>query len=187
MPRVPILYGSGFLSERSDARISVVALFSCRRICTAAPARAQAGDIMSDNYSIMVPKRDPSRRIAGALACAEVQVAARHSETAWFFRSRRSVPPPNAAGSAAVCLSCPQTGRVTCQNLPTVFGSGRWRCGDLPGPRRRAAPIRPGVYGQAAGNRRQLHAAAASINDALQLLDEVVCQLAAFLQVKVSL
>jgi hypothetical protein len=45
----------------------------------AAPARAQR-DIMSDNYGIMVPEKGYKPSAAGALAGAEIQIAARYGE-----------------------------------------------------------------------------------------------------------
>jgi hypothetical protein len=123
----------------------VLALF-CMSALPAAPARAQAGDIMSDNYSIMVPEKGSKRELPEPWLAPKYKSP---SGTVKHVRLPKSkiVAPPNAAVPPSVFV--PQTGR-TFQNLPTVSGSG----GGAETFQDRSARCahQAGVYGQAAGN-----------------------------------
>ena len=120
----------------------VVALFFMSAL-PAAPARAQAGDIMSDNYSIMVPEKGSKRELPEPWLAPKYK-SPRGTVKHVVLPKSTIVPPPNAAVPPSVFV--PQTGRA-CQNLPTVSGSGR----GVPRPSRtgrRAAPIRRASMGR---------------------------------------
>ena len=104
---------------------------------------------MQDDYSIMVPEKGSRAVETGALACAEIQVAARHREAGVIPKSK-IVPQPHAV-TVPPPIVVPQTGR-SLPNLPTISGSGR---GGAETSQDRAARCahQAGVYGQAAGDR----------------------------------
>jgi hypothetical protein len=124
----------------------VLALFFMSAL-PGAPARAQAGNIMSDDYSIMVPEKGSKRELP------EPWLAPKYKSprgTVKHVRLPKStiVTPPNPGVPPSVFV--PQTGR-TFQNLPTVSGSGPGGAETFQDRSARCAH-QAGVYGQAAGN-----------------------------------
>jgi len=114
-------------------------------------ARAQSGnnyDIMSDNYSIMVPEKG-SKREQPEPWLAPKYKSPRGTLKHVHIPKSKTVPFPTATVPPPIVV--PQTGQVL-PNLPTVPGAG-------PGGREtfqdRAARCahQAGVYGQAAGDR----------------------------------
>jgi hypothetical protein len=110
----------------------------------ATPAFAQAGNIMSDNYSIMVPEKG-SRRETPEPWLAPKYKSPRGTVKHVVIPKSKIVTPPNAAVPPS--LYVPQTGR-TFQNLPTVSGSGRGGAETFQDRAARCAH-QAGVYGQA--------------------------------------
>ena len=111
------------------------------------PARAQS-DIMSDNYSIMVPERGykPSQ--------PEPWLAPKYKSPRGTVKSvtiakTTTVSPPNT--QVPPDLYVPQTGRTT-PNLPTLSGSGRGGVETFQDRAMRCSH-QAGVFGQAAGDR----------------------------------
>ena len=112
----------------------------------AMPARAQK-DLMSDNYSIMVPEKGykPSR--------PEPWLAPKYRSPRGTVKrvttpKPTNVPMPNT--QVPPDLYVPQTGR-TLPNLPTVSGSGRGGVETFQDRAMRCSH-QAGVYGQAAGS-----------------------------------
>ena len=112
----------------------------------AMPARAQK-DLMSDNYSIMVPEKGykPSR--------PEPWLAPKYRSPRGTVKrvttpKPTNVPMPNT--QVPPDLYVPQTGR-TLPNLPTVSGSGRGGVETFQDRAMRCSH-QSGVYGQAAGS-----------------------------------
>jgi hypothetical protein len=124
----------------------VVALFFISAL-PSAPARAQAGDIMGDNYSIMVPERGSKRELPEPWLAPKYR-SPRGTVKHVVLPKSKIVTPPNAAVPPSVFV--PQTGR-TFQNLPTVSGSGPGGAETFQDRSARCAH-QAGVYGQAAGN-----------------------------------
>jgi hypothetical protein len=113
----------------------------------AAPARAQS-DIMSDNYSIMVPEKGykPS---PPELWLAPKYKSPRGTVKRVTIPKTTTVSPPNT--QVPPDLYVPQTGR-TVPNLPTVSGSGRGGVETFQDRAMRCSH-QAGVFGQAAGDR----------------------------------
>jgi hypothetical protein len=115
----------------------------------ATPALAQTGDILGDNYSIMVPekgsKRQVSKREQPEPWLAPKYKSPRATAKQVHIPKSRIVSPHGAAGPSSVYV--PQTGR-TFQNLPTV-GRGIETSQD----RAIRCSHQAGVYGQAGANR----------------------------------
>jgi len=113
----------------------------------AVPARAQS-DIMSDNYSIMIPERGykPSQ--------PEPWLAPKYKSPRGTVKSvtipkTTTVSPPNT--QVPPDLYVPQTGRTT-PNLPTLSGSGRGGVETFQDRAMRCSH-QAGVFGQGAGDR----------------------------------
>ena len=116
-------------------------------IMFAVPARAQS-DIMSDNYSIMVPERGykPPR--------PEPWLAPKYKSPRGTVKhvtipKPTNVPMPNT--QVPPDLYVPQTGRTT-PNLPTLSGSGRGGVETFQDRAMRCSH-QAGVFGQGAGDR----------------------------------
>ena len=116
-------------------------------IMFAVPARAQS-DIMSDNYSIMVPERGykPPR--------PEPWLAPKYKSPRGTVKhvtipKTTTVSPPNT--QVPPDLYVPQTGR-TVPNLPTLSGSGRGGVETFQ-DRAMRCTHQAGVFGQMAGDR----------------------------------
>lgn len=114
-----------------------------------AHAQGRSGyDIMSDNYSIMVPEKGYRPKAPEPWLAPKYQ-SPRGTVKHVTIPKSSIVPPPHAATPPPIVV--PQTGRAL-PNLPTLSGSG-------PGGREtfqdRAARCahQAGVYGQAAGDR----------------------------------
>ena len=99
-------------------------------VALATPAPAQTSDILSDNYSIMVPEKGSKQKVS------KQKVSKQEQPEPWLapkYRSPRGtvekvhipkskiVRPPSAIDPGYVYV--PQTGR-TFQNLPSLPGSG---------------------------------------------------------------
>ena len=123
----------------------VVALFFLSAL-PATPARAQAGDIMSDNYSIMVPEKGSKRELPEPWLAPKYR-SPRGTVKHVVLPKSKIVTPPNAAVPPSVFVL--QTGR-TFQNLPTVSGSAPGG-GETFQDRAARCAHQAGVYGQATG------------------------------------
>jgi hypothetical protein len=123
----------------------VVALFFMSAL-PAAPARAQAGNIMSDNYSIMVPEKGSKRELPEPWLAPKYK-SPRGTVKHVTLPKSKIVTPPSAAVPPSVFV--PQTGR-TFQNLPTVSGSAPGG-GETFQDRAARCAHQAGVYGQATG------------------------------------
>ena len=104
-------------------------------VALATPAPAQTSDILSDNYSIMVPEKGSKEKVSKQKV-AKQKVSKQEQPEPWLapkYRSPRGtvekvripkskiVRPPSATDPGYVYV--PQTGR-TFQNLPSLPGSG---------------------------------------------------------------
>ena len=119
----------------------------------ATPALAQNGDILSDDYQIMVPEKG-SKRQASKREQPEPWLAPKYKSprgTVQNVRIPKSkiVRPPSATDPGYVYV--PQTGR-TFQNLPSLPGSGREGAETFQ-DRATRCTHQAGVYGQAGANR----------------------------------
>src|SRR5262245_51562075 len=103
----------------------------------ATPAVAQTGNILGDDYSIMVPETG-SKRDAPEPWLAPKYKSPRGTVDQVRIPKAKTVRPPRATGPGYVYV--PQTGR-TFQNLPSLPGSGR------------GSTHQAGVYGQVGANR----------------------------------
>ena len=117
-------------------------------------ARAQAGDILGDNYSIMVPEKGSKPKVTKHEQ-PEPWLAPKYKSRSGTVQHVQKIPksmfvsPHRAAVQSSVYV--PQTGK-TFQNLPTLPGSGR---GGTETFQDRAARCthQAGVYGQYGVNR----------------------------------
>jgi hypothetical protein len=130
-------------------RLIITVLLASALPAVFAHAQTRGGyDIMSDNYSIMVPEKG-ARPKAPEPWLAPKYRSPRGTVKHVTIPKSTIVPPPQAATPPPIIV--PQTGQAL-PNLPTLSGSG-------PGGREtsqdRAARCahQAGVYGQAAGNR----------------------------------
>jgi len=104
-------------------------------VALATPAPAQTSDILSDNYSIMVPEKGSKQKVSKQKVSKQ-KVSKQEQPEPWLapkYRSPRGtvekvripkskiVRPPSAIDPGYVYV--PQTGR-TFQNLPSLPGSG---------------------------------------------------------------
>jgi hypothetical protein len=85
-----------------------------------APASAQTGDIMGDNYSIMVPEKGSKVQTPEPWLAPKYK-SPRGTVKHVVIPKSKIVTPPKAAIPSSVYV--PQTGR-TFQTLPTLPGSG---------------------------------------------------------------
>jgi hypothetical protein len=113
----------------------------------AAPARAQS-DIMSDNYSIMVPEKGYKPSPPEPWLAPKYK-SPRGTVKRVTIPKTTTVSPPNT--QVPPDLYVPQTGR-TVPNLPTVSGSGRGGVETFQDRAMRCSH-QAGVFGQAAGDR----------------------------------
>jgi hypothetical protein len=113
----------------------------------AAPARAQS-DIMSDNYSIMVPEKGYKPSPPEPWLAPKYK-SPRGAVKRVTIPKTTTVSPPNT--QVPPDLYVPQTGR-TVPNLPTVSGSGRGGVETFQDRAMRCSH-QAGVFGQAAGDR----------------------------------
>jgi hypothetical protein len=113
----------------------------------AAPARAQR-DIMSDNYSIMVPEKGYKPSPPEPWLAPKYK-SPRGTVKRVTIPKTTTVSPPNT--QVPPDLYVPQTGR-TVPNLPTVSGSGRGGVETFQDRAMRCSH-QAGVFGQAAGDR----------------------------------
>jgi hypothetical protein len=113
----------------------------------AAPARAQR-DIMSDNYSIMVPEKGYKPSPPEPWLAPKYK-SPRGTVKRVTIPTTTTVSPPNT--QVPPDLYVPQTGR-TVPNLPTVSGSGRGGVETFQDRAMRCSH-QAGVFGQAAGDR----------------------------------
>jgi len=109
-------------------------------VALATPAPAQTSDILSDNYSIMVPEKGSKQKVSkqkvSKQKVSKQKVSKQEQPEPWLapkYRSPRGtvekvripkskiVRPPSATDPGYVYV--PQTGR-TFQNLPSLPGSG---------------------------------------------------------------
>jgi hypothetical protein len=131
----------------------------CLTTALATPAPAQTGNILSDNYSIMVPEKGTKQK-ASKQKISKQKVSKREQSEPWLapkYKSPRgtqtnvrvpkskTVNPPRATDPGYVYV--PQTGR-TFQNLPTP-GGGTETFQD----RAIRCSHQAGVYGQIGTNR----------------------------------
>ena len=123
----------------------VLALFFMSAL-PGAPARAQAGNIMSDDYSIMVPEKGSKRELPEPWLAPKYK-SPRGTVKHVTLPKSKIVTPPSAAVPPSVFV--PQTGR-TFQNLPTVSGSAPGG-GETFQDRAARCAHQAGVYGQATG------------------------------------
>ena len=140
----------------------------CLTTALATPAPAQTGNILSDNYSIMVPEKGSKQKVSKQKAskqkASRQKVAKREQPEPWLapkYKSPRgtqkhvrvpkskTVNPPGAAIPSSVYV--PQTGR-TFQNLPTLPGSGPGGAETFQDRAMRCSH-QAGVYGQVGANR----------------------------------
>jgi hypothetical protein len=126
-------------------RISLI-VFALLSAVLAAPGLAQAGNILSDDYSIMVPEKG-AKREAPEPWLAPKYKSPRGTVKHVVIPKSNIVTPPRAAVPPDVFV--PQTGR-TFQNLPTVSGSGP-RGAETFQDRASRCAHQAGVYGQATG------------------------------------
>ena len=113
----------------------------------AVPARAQR-DIMSDNYSIMVPERGHKASQPEPWLAPKYK-SPRGTVKHVTIPKTTTVSPPNT--QVPPDLYVPQTGR-TVPNLPTVSGSGRGGVETFQDRAMRCSH-QAGVFGQTAGDR----------------------------------
>ena len=126
-------------------RLSLIVL-SLLPAMLAAPALAQPGSVLGDNYSIMVPERGAKRELPEPWLAPKYK-SPRGTVKRVVIPKSNIVTPPSAAVPPSVFV--PQTGR-TFQNLPTVSGSGPGG-GETFQDRAARCAHQAGVYGQATG------------------------------------
>jgi hypothetical protein len=114
----------------------------------ATPASAQTGNILNDNYSIMVPEKGSKRELPEPWLAPKYK-SPRGTVKHVVIPKSKIVTPPSAAVPPDVFV--PQTGR-TFQNLPTVSGSGPGGAETFQDRASRCAH-QAGVYGQTGGAR----------------------------------
>ena len=114
----------------------------------ATTARAQHGNILSDDYGIMVPEKG-SKRPQPEPWLAPKYKSPRGTVEHKRIPKSKIVSPPRATVPSSVYV--PQTGR-TFQNLPTLPGSGLGGTETFQDRAARCAH-QAGVYGQAGANR----------------------------------
>jgi hypothetical protein len=119
----------------------------------ATPALAQTGNILSDDYQIMVPEKG-SERQASKRKQPEPWLAPKYKSPRGTVQSVRIpkskiVRPPSATDPGYVYV--PQTGR-TFQNLPSLPGSGPGGAETFQ-DRATRCTHQAGVYGQVGANR----------------------------------
>ena len=132
-------------------------------VALATPAPAQTGNILSDNYSIMVPEKG-SKQKASKQKVSKQKVSKLEQPEPWLapkYKSPRGtvekvripkskiVSPPSAIDPGYVYV--PQTGR-TFQNLPSLPGSGPGGAQTFQ-DRAIRCTHQAGVYGQVGANR----------------------------------
>jgi hypothetical protein len=113
-----------------------------------ADARAQPGDILSDNYGIMVPEKGSKRQQPEPWLAPKYK-SPRGTVQQVRIPKSKIVSPPNARQPTSVYV--PQTGR-TFENLPTLPGSGL-RGAETFQDRAARCAHQAGVHGQVGGNR----------------------------------
>jgi hypothetical protein len=135
----------------------------CLTTALATPAPAQTGNILSDNYSIMVPEKGSKQKVSKQKASRQ-KVSKREQPEPWLapkYKSPRGtqkhvrVPKSKTVSPSGVAVPSsvyvPQTGR-TFQNLPTLPGSGPGRAETFQDRAMRCSH-QAGVYGQVGANR----------------------------------
>jgi len=127
---------------------TLIAFVGLAASLAAFPALAQTGNILGDNYSIMVPEKGykPPRPEPWL---APKYKSPRGTVERVNIPKPTNVPMPNT--QVPPDLYVPQTGR-TLPNLPTVSGSGRGGAETFQ-DRAVRCTNQAGVYGQAAGDR----------------------------------
>ena len=147
----------------------VVALFFMSAL-PATPARAQAGDIMSDNYSIMVPEKGSKRELPEPWLAPKYK-SPRGTVKHVVLPKSKIVTPPNAAVPPSVFV--PADGADLPEFADSV-GLRPRRCARPSRTGRHAAPIRQVSMGRPPEMLATTWAAA-SISDALHLPLEKWC------------
>jgi hypothetical protein len=132
------------MAKMSITRKLSMIILICLSTALATPSAAQSGNILSDDYSIMVPEKG-SKRSQPEPWLAPKYKSPRGTVKHAHVPKSRIVSPPSGTVSSSVYV--PQTGR-TFQNLPTV-GRGIETSQD----RAIRCSHQAGVYGQAGANR----------------------------------
>jgi hypothetical protein len=133
------------MTMMSEPSMIVVIVLSA---ALAIPASAQTGNILNDNYSIMVPEKGSKRELPEPWLAPKYK-SPRGTVKHVVIPKSKIVTPPSAAVPPDVFV--PQTGR-TFQNLPTVSGSGPSGAETFQDRASRCAH-QAGVYGQTGGAR----------------------------------
>jgi hypothetical protein len=114
----------------------------------ATTSRAQPGNILGDNYGIMVPEKGSKRAQPEPWLAPKYKSPRRTQKHARVPKSK-TLNPPGATVPSSVYV--PQTGR-TFQNLPTLPGSGPGGAETFQ-DRAMRCTHQAGAYGQVGGNR----------------------------------
>jgi hypothetical protein len=112
------------------------------------PAVAQTGNILGDDYSIMVPEKGSKRDVPEPWLAPKYK-SPRGTVDQVRIPKAKTVRPPRATDPGYVYV--PQTGR-TFQNLPSLPGSGRGSA-ETSQDRAIRCTHQAGVYGQVGANR----------------------------------
>jgi hypothetical protein len=112
------------------------------------PAVAQTGNILGDDYSIMVPEKGSKRDVPEPWLAPKYK-SPRGTVEQVRIPKAKTVRPPRATDPGYVYV--PQTGR-TFQNLPSLPGSGRGGA-ETSQDRAIRCTHQAGVYGQVGANR----------------------------------
>jgi hypothetical protein len=112
------------------------------------PAVAQTGNILGDDYSIMVPEKGSKRDVPEPWLAPKYK-SPRGTVEQVRIPKAKTVRPPRATDPGYVYV--PQTGR-TFQNLPSLPGSGRGGAETFQ-DRAIRCTHQAGVYGQVGANR----------------------------------
>jgi hypothetical protein len=112
------------------------------------PAVAQTGNILGDDYSIMVPEKGSKQNVPEPWLAPKYK-SPRGTVDQVRIPKAKTVRPPRATDPGYVYV--PQTGR-TFQNLPSLPGSGRGGA-ETSQDRAIRCTHQAGVYGQVGANR----------------------------------
>src|SRR6476660_8934287 len=136
------------MAKISITRTLSMIILICLSTALATPSAAQSGNILSDDYSIMVPEKG-SKRSQPEPWLAPKYKSPRGTVKHVSIPKSKIVNPPRAAVPSSVYV--PQTGR-TFQNLPTLPGAGRGGAETFQDRALRCSH-QAGVYGQVGANR----------------------------------